>query len=97
MKQFDIRGRKIDYDAPGQIGAHSPPQQRLKRKPLLNEALEKLAAYWDAKGEPNRPLHVTLDQLRILEHVPKELASKFQPTGQERYRGHLLFVVDDES
>lgn len=96
MKRTDIRGQPIDYDAPGQIGRFTPPQQKLKRKPLLNEALDKLASYWDEKGEPNRPLHVTLDQLKILEKVPDELRLKWQPTGQERYRGHLLFVVDDD-
>jgi hypothetical protein len=95
VKRTDIRGRPIDYDAPGQIGRFSPKQGKLKRKPLLNEALDRLAAYWDERGEPGRPLLVTLSQLMTLEKVPDELRLKWQPTGQERYRGHLLFVVDD--
>lgn len=93
MKQFDARGKKIDYDAPGQIGRFSPKQEKLKVKPLLNQQLDRLADYWDTKGEPNHPLHVTLAQLRILEHIPKEQKT-YAPTGQEHYRGHLLFVVE---
>lgn len=95
MKRTDIRGKPIDYDAPGQIGRFTPPQEKLKRRPLLNDALDKLASYWDAKGEPNRPLHVTLEQLRILERIPKDQVT-YVPTGNERYHGHLLFVVDDD-
>ena len=96
MKQFDSRGRKIDYDAPGQIGRFSPKQEKLKRKAPLYEQIDRLCEYWESKGDPQHPIHVTLEQLRTLERVPKDQPS-YTPTGQERYRGHLLFVVDDES
>jgi hypothetical protein len=80
MKQFDSRGRKIDYDAPGQIGRFSPKQEKLKAVPLLNQQLDRLAAYWDERGQPDKPLHVTLAQLRILERIPKDQV-EYVPTG----------------
>jgi hypothetical protein len=95
MKQFDNRGRKIDYDAPGQIGRFSPKTEKLKVKAPLYLQLDRLCEYWAARGQPDRPLHVTLAQLRILQRVPKEQV-EYVPTGQERYSGHLLFVVDEE-
>lgn len=93
MKHIDACGKKIDYDAPGQIGRFSPKQEKLKVKPPLIQQLDRLAEYWDAKGEPNHPLHVTLAQLRTLEHIPKDQVV-YIPTGKECYRGHLLFVVE---
>ena len=72
MRQFDNRGRKIDYDAPGQIGRHSPKQQKLPRVNRFRQQLDRLCEYYDAKGEREKPLHVTLSQLRELCDVDPE-------------------------
>lgn len=95
MKQFDSRGKKIDYDAPGQIGRFTPKPEKLKRRPRLNEQLDALVDYHNSRNQPKKPLHVTLDQLRLLMGIPKDQAT-YEVTGMETYRQHPLFVVDDD-
>lgn len=95
MKQYDNRGRKIDYDAPGQLGRHTPKPEKLKKRARFNEQLDALVEYHNGRGQLQKPLHVTLDQLRLLMGVPKEQVV-WEPTGAETYRDHPLFVVDDE-
>jgi hypothetical protein len=96
MKQFDNRGRKINYDAPGQLGAHSPRPQKLKKRARFAEQIDAMVDYWNGRGEAHRPLGVTLSQLKNLMHIPDEKRLKWQPTGDETYRDHPLFVVDEE-
>lgn len=95
MKRLDIHGRKIDYDAPGQLGAHSPKPEKLPFVPRFKQQLDAVADYRDSRGETEWPLHVTLAQLRLIMKVPKEQVT-FTPTGKETYRNHPLVVIDDE-
>jgi hypothetical protein len=95
VRQFDIHGKKINYDAPGQMGAHTPKPQKLPMRPRFNVQLDALCDYYEGRGEKDRPLHVTMAQIRSVMHVPRDQVS-YEPTGKEEYRGHLLFVLDDE-
>lgn len=96
MKQFGNRGRKIDYDAPGQIGRFSPKPEKLKRRPRFNEQLDGLVDFYDKRGEPARPLSVTLPQLMTILQVPDKERLKWKPKGGENYKGHPFLIVDDE-
>ncbi len=95
MKQFDIHGKKINYDAPGQLGANSPKPQKLPFVPRFRQQLDALVSYHDRQGRPNAPLSVTMPQLRTLMNVPKE-QREYKVTGLETYRSHLLVVVEPE-
>ena len=96
MKQFDNRGRKIDYDAPGQLGRHSPKPQKLPRIPRFQQQLDRLTDYYDAKGEKERPLRVTLEQLRGIMRIHPDDWATWRPSGEETYRNHPLVVIADE-
>ena len=96
MKQFDNRGRKIDYDAPGQIGRFSPKQAKLPRTPRFNEQLNRLVDFYNKRGEPQRPLSVTLGQLMTILRIPGEERLRWKPKGDETYSGHPFVIVDDE-
>jgi hypothetical protein len=95
VKQFDNRGRKINYDAPGQIGAHSVKPQKLPHVDRFLQQLDRLVEYHDRRGDQVKPLHVTLEQMRQLMKVPKETVNWY-PKGDEEYRGHPLRVVEEE-
>lgn len=95
MKQFDNRGRRIDYDAPGQIGRHSQKPEKLPRIPRFQQQLDRLTDFYNARGESERPLRVTLSQLRGIMRVdPND--TMWKPTGAEIYRNHPLAVIPDE-
>lgn len=94
MKQYDCHGKKIDYDAPGQIGRFSPKPEKLPRVDRFRQQLDALRAYYDGRGETERPMHVTLGQLRQLCKVnPDDLTWK--PSGNEKYYEHPLIVTEE--
>jgi hypothetical protein len=82
MRQFDCHGRKINYDAPGQLGAGGKKPEKLPRVDPFRQALDRLVAYHDQRGNPDMPLHVTLAQLRQLCRVhPEDM--EWKPSGTE--------------
>jgi hypothetical protein len=96
MRRYDIHGRKIDYDAPGQLGRHSKPAEKLPRIPRFQEQLDRLTNYYDAKGKRGMPLRVTLEQIRRIMRIHPDDWSTWRPSGEETYRGHPLVVIADE-
>lgn len=96
MKQFDNRGRRIDYDAPGQLGRHSKPPEKLPRIPRFQQQLDRLTDFYNQRGEPDRLLRVTLSQLRGIMHVKPEDWPTWKPSGTETYRNHPFLVIADE-
>jgi hypothetical protein len=95
MKQFDCRGRKINYDAPGQLGANSPKPGKLPRVDRFRQQLDRLVEYHDRRGETDRPLHVTLAQMKQLCGVSHEQVN-WKPSGAERYHGHPLVLTEEQ-
>lgn len=94
MKQFDCHGRKINYDAPGQIGAGGSKPQKLPRVDRLRQQLDRLVEYHNGRGGADMPLHVTIDQMRQLCGVPWD-QEDWKPSGTENYQGHPLVVTDE--
>lgn len=94
MKQFDCHGRKINYDAPGQIGAGGQKPEKLPRVDRFRQQLDRMVEYHDGKGEPDKPLHVTLGQLKQLCGVAHD-DEKWKPAGTELYHGHPLVVTEE--
>lgn len=95
MKQFDCHGRKINYDAPGQIGAGGQKPEKLPRVDRFRQQLDRLVAYHDGRGEPNRPLHVTFDQMKQLCGVSHDQVN-WRPAGTEKYHGHPLALAEEQ-
>jgi hypothetical protein len=93
MKKFDCRGRKINYDAPGQLGAWSAKPEKLPVDRFIQQ-LNRLVDYYDARGQRELTLHVTYEQLRGLERIDPDDRC-WKPTGKETYRNHVLIVTDD--
>lgn len=94
MKQFDCRGRKINYDAPGQLGANSPKQEKLPRIDRFKQQLDRLVEHYDSTGKMTTPLHVTLMQMKQLCGISREQVD-WKPVGKEFYRGHALILADE--
>ena len=94
MRQFDCHGRKINYDAPGQLGANSPQPEKLPRVDRFRQQLDRLVEYHDARGDRDKPLHVTLEQLKRLCGVSEEQRN-WKPTGDELYHGHPLILTEE--
>lgn len=94
MRRTDCRGRPIDYDAPGQLGRHSPKVQKLPRVDRFRQQLDRLVEYYNGRGQESLPLRVTLEQIRKLEKIPPDLVN-WRPTGHEMYRNHPLVVTED--
>lgn len=94
MKQFDCHGKKINYDAPGQLGAGGGKPQKLPHVDRFRQQLDRLVEHHDGRGEPDRPLHVTLAQMKQLCGVSQEQVN-WKPTGTENYHGHPLALTEE--
>jgi hypothetical protein len=94
MKQLDCHGRKINYDAPGQLGAGSQPPQKLPRVDRFRQQLDRLVEYYNIRNQLQMPLRVTFSQMKQLCGVSWEHRD-WKPAGTEKYRDHPLVLTED--
>ena len=94
MRQLDCHGRKINYDAPGQLGAGTPKPEKAPRVDPFLRGLDGLVAHHNRNGNREMPLHVTLAQMKRICGIPLE-DMNWKPCGAEEYRGHPLVLAEE--